>query len=119
MTDEEIATKLAQAMGGPVTVQHFEDGRVQVTTCIEHNDFQMINWFDPSTRWDHCGIVIDWMESRDPERYGMRIVSGERGVRWVQFGVNVVAEPNSLRPVRVEGKLTPRHICLAAIEALE
>ncbi len=77
MNDNEIATKLAEAMG------------------ISNK------WgFDPCRQWSDCGKVIDWMKTQSEDV--INFFFGEMKNLLYRFTID----------------FDPRHICLAALEAL-
>jgi hypothetical protein len=73
------------------------------------------NW-SPSTRWDHIGLVIEWMEKEkgkfETEVHG---VAAGMMVRKSWFGT---PETNFQLLVDEQVFLTPAHIALAAAKAL-
>ena len=109
--DFEIAEKLARMMGWIIIPErtlglreHWAEPCPDGSDCNhgpnEHYKESVRRW-DPDTRWDHIGIVIDWMKKQNNKR--------------------VDSFFNSIRRICLYryNDLTPHHIALAAIVALE
>ncbi len=117
MNDEEIATKLAEAMGWELRESDYGDYWLTSDGAKIHlDDIAPLSW-------SFAGIVIDWMESQEKEmtiRATHALREGDlEGIhdvivhfRIVRFGGGIENNGSSFK------NLTPRHICLAALEAL-
>jgi hypothetical protein len=130
LLDSEIAAKLAEAMGWvKVYCDWFIDG---VPNSDNPPSFTGYSWnkgnhqgrargplFDPVTRWDHIGIVIDWMELHGKHLrtehfdYGSGHVGPERYVQFAAEGAD-----SKIVAIAPEEAIMPKHIALAALKGL-
>jgi len=110
MTDDDIAMKLAQAMGWKKWDAFSEDkGWIEGDSVFIYHPSGIPDSprFHPDTRWDHCGIMLDWMESQGKPIY----IEENKSSRRIRFGENEGVTQT------YGGKLT-HQICEAALEAL-
>jgi len=125
MKDADITYKIILAMDletwsgacnagyGPVLRAPKEYGKLVLVHPDETNGpCPFCNIFDPVNRWDHIGIVIEWMEKKG-KRLSIISYTDNRDIFWDEENDTFcVTYP-------VEEPLTPRHIALATIGALE
>lgn len=130
MRDSEIAATIAATMGWKEKSQHqlycsnwecncdtgggpwfwTEDNKVVLYKAGKSSMIMYVNHFSPATRWDHVGIVIDWMERQGKVLNITKLTDRHRMVWFVSS--------NHHAWIEFEDSLTPRHICLAALETL-
>jgi len=125
LTNTEIAEKLALLLGMERKTENITSRMPGMSGYAGHNPSETTtveywkkgnivyrNW-SPATRWDHIGIVIEWMDLEKD----MRLHStGEL----LSFGDDYEHAPHVWGNLKIgELTFTPRHIALAALAALE
>ncbi len=108
MKNTEIAERLAKAMGWEISdrldmmnpASFMRDGNQIYARHLKA-------FFAPAIRWDHIGIVIDWMEAQGNPIH----IEENKSSRRIRFG-----ETEGV--TQTYGGSLPHQICLAALEAL-
>jgi len=73
-----------------------------------------MGYFSPSTRWDHIGVVIEFIEKEKHKKFVIEKDDSIIPIRHIYFGLR-----NEFVRVPMNTPLTPLHIAKAALKALE